>query len=59
MTEHLKLLSDLFSKYRVVVAVNKTDSILFSRLKQETRDKYKITENNIELTWSNHCKYLR
>ena len=58
ITKNLKLLSTWFAKWRIVINVNKTESILFSRLKQESRDKYKIALNNTDLPWSNQCKYL-
>ena len=40
------------------INVNKTEFILLSHLKQESRDKYKITLTSVEIPWSNHYKYL-
>ena len=58
ITEHFKLLSTWFAKWRMAINVNKTESILFSRLRQESRDKYKIIFNNTELPCTDHSKYL-
>ena len=58
ITKQLKLISTCFAKWNMLINVNKTEPILFSRLRQESRDKYKITLNNNELLWSDHYKYL-
>ena len=49
---------NLVCQVESAVNVNKTESILFSRFSQESRDKYKIAFNNIDLPWSKHYKYL-
>ena len=56
--KHLKLFSTQLAKQRVAINVNKTKSILFLCLRQESSDKYKITLNNLDLSWPNYCKYL-
>ena len=48
-TKHFKLLTNWSAKWRVAVKVNKTMSIQFSCLRQESRDKYKIALNNTDL----------
>ena len=60
ITKHLKLLFTWFAKWRVALNDNKTESILFFflRLRQESRDNYKIALSNTDLPWSNQCKYL-
>lgn len=53
ITRHLKLLSELLRKWRIALYINKTQAIIFSNLKNETRDKYKIVLNNNELPMVN------
>ena len=59
ITKHLKFLSAWFDKKRIDINVNKTEPILFSRLRQKSRDKYKIALNHTDSPWSNQSKYLR
>lgn len=58
ITHHLKILAIWFSKWRIAINIDKTQAILFSNLQQCNRDKYKIKYHNVDLPWSETCKYL-
>ena len=55
LQEHLKLIEDWLTKWKIKLNVNKTEAIIFTRKRKSFK---KLTLFNEEINWSNEVKYL-